>query len=125
MAKKIKDDITPDVERIVEQITKTLPKRGLAYYIKKTPRGVSRKGHRAGNARRKTKLAPDGHTIVHNYSYAEVLDKGLYPNPPKTVPFQKRRSRNGYSKQAPKGMWEPTEKYIRKLMRKILKGQTI
>ena len=68
---------------------------------------------------------PDKQTIIANYPYAKVLDEGLYPNPPKTVPFNKRRSRNGYSKQAPKGMAEPTEKYIAKLMRKILKGQTI
>ena len=124
-SKKINDDITPDIERIVNQMTRTLPVRGLAYYKKKTPLGVSRKGHRRGNARRNTKLSPDKQTIIANYPYSKVLDEGLYPNPPKTVPFNKRRSRNGYSKQAPKGMAEPTEKYIAKLMRKILKGQTI
>ena len=49
-----------------------------------------------GNARRNTRLI-NGDTIVASYPYAERLDEG-------------------YSKQAPNGMLEPTEKYIEKTL---------
>ena len=47
---------------------------------------------RSGNARRNTKL--NGNSIDANYAYAKRLDEG-------------------YSKQAPKGMTEPTLKYVK------------
>lgn len=49
-----------------------------------------------GNARRNTRLI-NGDTIVASYPYAERLDEG-------------------YSKKAPSGMTEPTEKYIEKTL---------
>jgi len=56
---------------------------------------------RSGNARRKTRL--QGKTINANYNYAVPLDKGKSP-------------------QAPKGMSEPTEQFIRKrIARSILR----
>lgn len=56
---------------------------------------------RSGNARRRTRL--QGSKIKANYNYAVPLDKGL-------------------SKQAPKGMSEPTDKFIKdKLRRSILR----
>ena len=54
---------------------------------------------RTGNARRRTRLK--GETIEANYPYAHRLDEG-------------------YSKQARQGMSEPTIKYIRAMLRRIL-----
>lgn len=55
---------------------------------------------RTGNARRKTKL--QGKVIAASYDYASYLDKGS-------------------SSQAPKGMSEPTTKFLNKLIRKIMR----
>lgn len=52
---------------------------------------------RSGNARNKTKLV-NNKTIEANYPYAERLDEG-------------------YSKQAPRGMSEPTDKFIKNRLR--------
>lgn len=54
---------------------------------------------RTGNARRRTRL--QGSTIKANYPYAERLDQG-------------------YSRQAPQGMSEPTIEFIRREIRQIL-----
>ena len=61
------------------------------YYKRITPR-------RDGNAQRKTYTR--GNTIHSDYAYAGRLD-------------------DGYSKQAPKGMSEPTIKYIKELTDKL------
>jgi hypothetical protein len=64
----------------------------------------------SGNARRKTaKKVKKGKSIeiLTNYPYGEVLDEGLYPNPPKKGTG---KTSGGYSTQAPKGMSEPTIK---------------
>lgn len=58
------------------------------YFVKATP-------IRSGNARNNTKLQKT--SIVADYVYAERLD-------------------NGYSKQAPRGMTEPTEKKLQQLL---------
>lgn len=52
---------------------------------------------RTGNARRRTRL--QGSKIRANYNYAVPLD-------------------DGWSKQAPKGMSEPTERYIKQRIRR-------
>lgn len=62
-----------------------LPKDAYEYWKSITP-------IRTGNARRRTRL--QGTTIKANYNYAVPLDKG-------------------HSKQAPRGMSEPTDKYIK------------
>jgi hypothetical protein len=65
---------------------------------------------RGGNARRNTKLI--GNEIQANYSYASVLDQG-------------RGVRDGQmrgSEQAPKGMSDPTIKYIESYIAKVNKG---
>ena len=67
-----------------EKVAKTLPKEAYDYFVDSTP-------IRTGNARRSTRLR--GNTIDANYAYAERLD-------------------DGYSRQAPKGMSEPTEKFL-------------
>lgn len=69
-----------------EKVAKTLPKEAYDYFVDSTP-------IRTGNARRNTSLR--GNTINANYAYAERLD-------------------DGYSRQAPKGMSEPTEKFLQK-----------
>jgi hypothetical protein len=69
-----------------EKVAKTLPKEAYDYFVDSTP-------IRTGNARRSTRLR--GTTIDANYAYAERLDEG-------------------YSRQAPKGMSEPTEKFLQK-----------
>jgi hypothetical protein len=69
-----------------EAVAKTLPKEGYDYFVDSTP-------IRTGNARNRTRLR--GNTIDANYAYAERLD-------------------DGYSRQAPKGMSGPTEKFLEK-----------
>jgi len=69
-----------------EKVAKTLPKEAYDYFIDSTP-------VRSGNARRSTRLR--GNTIDADYNYAERLD-------------------DGYSRQAPKGMSGPTEKFLQK-----------
>lgn len=89
--KKVKDDITPDLKRIKAEL-QALPKDVYNFFVNTTPIDT-------GNARRKTKL--NGKVIEADYEYASVLDKG-------------------YSKQAPKGMVEPTTQYLDRQIRKIL-----
>lgn len=88
---QINDNITPDLKRI-QAALKKLP--GLAYdvWMKNTP-------IRSGNARRHTNLKSN--KIQAQYPYAQRLDEG-------------------YSKQSPKGMTEPTEKFIEQEIRKIM-----
>ena len=69
-----------------EKVAKTLPKEAYDYFVDSTP-------IRSGNARRSTRL--HGNTIDADYNYAERLDEG-------------------YSRQSPKGMSEPTEKFLQK-----------
>jgi hypothetical protein len=69
-----------------EAVAKTLPKEALDYFVDSTP-------IRTGNARRSTRLR--GNTIDADYNYAERLDEG-------------------YSRQSPKGMSGPTEKFLQK-----------
>jgi len=71
-----------------------LPKDAYEFWKKTTP-------IKTGNARRKTRL--QGSKIKANYNYAVPLD-------------------DGHSKQAPRGMSEPTDKYIKSLIKnKILR----
>jgi len=69
-----------------EKVAKTLPKEAYDYFVDSTP-------IRTGNARRNTRLR--GNVIDANYNYAERLD-------------------DGSSRQAPKGMSQPTEKFLQK-----------
>jgi hypothetical protein len=84
-----------EVSRMFEQaekIAKTLPKEGYDYFVDSTP-------IRTGNARRNTQLRGD--TIDANYAYAERLDEG-------------------YSRQSPKGMTGPTEKFLEKRINDLI-----
>lgn len=91
---KTKDNITPDIDRIIGKLQKELPKAAYKYFRAITPIDT-------GNARRKTKRR--GHIIVANYKYAEALD-------------------GGHSKQARHGMSGPTTKYLNKLVKKVIEG---
>lgn len=70
--------------RDIEDVPETTIKRATQFFRDVTPRDT-------GNARSKT--VRKGDTIHANYPYADRLDKG-------------------YSKQAPRGMTEPTLKFI-------------
>ena len=69
-----------------EKVAKTLPKEAYDVFRDNTP-------IRSGNAFRSTRLR--GNTIDADYNYAERLDEG-------------------YSRQSPKGMTGPTEKFLQK-----------
>jgi hypothetical protein len=86
------DGITKELDTIRKQL-KTFPAEATAEFIKLTP-------IRSGNARRKTKL--QGDTIVANYDYAKRLD-------------------TGWSKQAPDGMSEPLNKWVKNKINKIFR----
>lgn len=77
----------------VQTVMKDLPLTAYQYWRKITPIDT-------GNAKRKTRLRKN---VIHaNYPYAERLD-------------------DGYSKQAPRGMYEPTVDHLRKELNKRLK----
>lgn len=78
----------------VKDLANGLADAALQEFIKNTP-------IRSGNARRNTRV--DNTTIVANYPYSQKLDEG-------------------YSKQAPNGMTEPTEKWIQQEVDRRLKG---
>lgn len=73
-----------------------LPDEAYKVFVKETPR-------RSGNARRNTKLKGKKE-IQANYPYAQRLDQG-------------------YSKQSPEGMIQPTTDFIIKRFREIMSGK--
>jgi hypothetical protein len=89
--KRTKDNITPNNRSIQKQLDK-LPRQAYDVFYDATPR-------KTGNARRNTKLVGNK-TIVAKYPYAQRLDEG-------------------YSKQAPKGMVNPTVAFIKKRLGEI------
>lgn len=88
---KALDRLGPKLEQASREL-KNLPKAAFNFWVSQTPK-------QTGNARRNTNLTGD--TINANYPYAKRLDQG-------------------YSKQAPRGMSQPTEAYIRKLLKQKL-----
>ena len=100
MAKDIRMNVsvTNSLSSSLKKIQKKLdqlPQEAYKEFVKDTP-------IKSGNARRNTKLV--GNEIQANYPYAKRLDEG-------------------YSKQSPQGMVQPTEAFIRKRMKQILKGK--
>lgn len=87
----VRDNITAHVNKMKRSLA-GLPKEAYHEFVAVTP-------VRSGNARRRTQLS--GQTIEANYAYAKRLD-------------------NGYSRQAPRGMTEPTEKFLKKRIKQIL-----
>jgi hypothetical protein len=88
-----KNTLGPSIGKIVAKFDR-LPNEAYNYWKGITPIA-------SGNARRRTRL--QGNKIKANYNYAVPLD-------------------NGHSSQAPRGMSEPTEEYIRnRIKRSILR----
>jgi hypothetical protein len=88
----VTDNITASTKRIQAALDK-LPVQAHAVFVKETP-------IRTGNARRSTKLVKN--EIQANYPYASRLDEG-------------------YSRQSPKGMSDPTEKFVQTKVAQILR----
>lgn len=93
MSVRVTDKLTGITKKIQKELDK-LPKKAYTVFKAETP-------IRTGNARRNTVLKGD--TIEANYPYARRLDEG-------------------YSKQAPRGMVEPTQEFLEKEVQKIVKG---
>lgn len=90
----VTDNITSSLKRITAKL-KLLPQEAYKEFVKETP-------IRSGRARRSTKLK--GNVIEANYPYAKRLDEG-------------------YSDQSPDGMTTPTEAFVKKRVKQILKGK--
>lgn len=82
----------PAATRRIQRQLDRLPDQAYDVFRKETP-------IRTGNARSKTRLRND--TIDANYPYAGRLD-------------------DGYSRQSPRGMVEPTMQFLRKRVRQII-----
>lgn len=89
---KTKDTLSPSLDKLQKNIS-NLASDAYKNWVSITP-------IKTGNARRRTRLDKD--TINANYPYAVPLDEG-------------------HSKQAPKGMSKPTERYIQQRMRAIMR----
>ena len=116
MALKINDKVYKrKVKKLEKFVANRLPKETLQEYKDNTPID-------GGNARRNTKITKrrrTGFTILANYNYSGVIDQGKYPNPPKAGTG---KTRGGFSTQAPKGMGEPTMKFLRKKIEKFIRS---
>lgn len=86
--------ISSSIKKIQKKLA-LVPREAYTEFVSDTP-------IRSGNARRKTRL--QGKTINANYPYAKRLDEG-------------------YSQQAPEGMSKPTEQFIKKRVKQILRGK--
>lgn len=93
MAKVNIKDFQRQMAQLREQLD-DLPEAAHEEFIKNTPK-------RSGNARRNTRLQDT--KIIADYAYSQQLDQGS-------------------SRQAPKGMTEPTEQWIQQEVDRRLKG---
>ena len=84
--------MTPELRRMQQGLDK-LPREAYDVFKEETP-------IKTGNARRRTRL--QGEAIKADYDYATELD-------------------NGKSRQAPEGMVKPTEEYITKRIKQIMR----
>ena len=90
----IKTNINPTLKAMQQKIDR-IPQDAHKFFVQETP-------IRSGNARRNTKLK--NKNIVANYPYAQRLDEG-------------------YSKQSPEGMTQPTIDFITNEFIKIMTGK--
>lgn len=88
----VKNTMTRSLNKLTSKLV-DVPKKTWKFFRAVTPKDT-------GNAKNKTKLK--GSTIVAKYKYASYLDKGS-------------------SKQAPKGMSNPTKIFLDKLMKHIMR----
>jgi hypothetical protein len=89
---KVNDEISASIVRQAGDM-RGVPAKAYQYFKSITPIDT-------GNARSKTSLS--GNTIQANYPYAVPLDRG-------------------HSRQAPKGMVEPTKRFIEQLIKQKLR----
>ncbi len=111
---KINDKVYRRKLKKLKRYAKTrLPREALKFFKSETPKD-------GGNARIRTKLSKSskGFTITGDYDYSGVIDRGEYPKNPIAGTG---KTFNGYSTQAPKGMTEPTGRFIDKEVRKFIK----
>jgi hypothetical protein len=92
--KLVKNTMTPSLRRITNALDK-LPAEAHKVFKDETP-------IKTGNARRRTRL--QGEVIKADYKYATELDAGK-------------------SRQAPEGMSKPTEDYITKRVKAIMRNK--
>ena len=90
--KLVNNGMTASLRRIQSELDR-LPQQAYDFWVKATPKDT-------GNARRQTALKKN--EIQANYAYAKRLDEG-------------------WSKQAPNGMSQPTEQFIKQRTDKILR----
>jgi hypothetical protein len=90
--RQIRSEISPRLRQIDKQLQPIVKMAG-RFFQDVTPR-------RTGNARRNTIV--NNQSIEANYAYANRLNEG-------------------HSKQAPKGMTDPTINYLRRTVKKILR----
>lgn len=88
----VQNTISSNIKRIQKELNE-LPKEAKKEFVKNTP-------IRSGNARRSTRL--NKNKIEANYPYATKLDEGS-------------------SKQSPDGMTKPTEQFIKKRVKEIMR----
>ena len=88
----VTENTLPAATRRIRRALNKLPDEAYDVFYDETP-------IRTGNARRKTRLRGD--VIDANYPYAGRLD-------------------NGYSRQSPNGMVQPTLQFLRKRVRQII-----
>jgi hypothetical protein len=114
MALKVNDKIYKrKIKKLERYIARRLPEETLNEFKENTP--IDR-----GFARRNTKIknkSKRGFTIIGDYNYSGVIDRGKYPNPPANGTG---KTRGGYSTQSPKGMTKPTMDMIRKKIKKFI-----
>ena len=91
--RKTKDTMAQSLEKINRQLTEDIADTAYDHFRSITPK-------RSGNARRRTVL--DDNEIQLRYPYAERLD-------------------TGWSKQAPKGMSEPTLRYLKRIKKRLIR----
>lgn len=91
--KKVRDFMSPSLRKMQSNLDK-LPAQAYNFFVKITPKDT-------GNARRRTRLSRNS-VIEANYPYAQPLD-------------------DGWSRQAPKGMTEPTRQFVIQQLRKIVR----
>ena len=92
----VKNTITPSLTKLSKKLDQ-LPREAFNFFKSITP-------IKSGNARRNTRFNQSRDEITAQYPYAQRLDEGS-------------------SKQAPGGMSQPTEEFIAKRMKQIIKGK--
>jgi hypothetical protein len=90
--KKRSDNMTSSLNKIQRQLA-NVPSNAHRFFVSVTPKDT-------GNARSKTTLS--GNRIDANYPYAQRLNRG-------------------WSKQAPRGMVQPTIRFLRRLIQSIIR----